>query len=440
MDAISNFANSTLAVIVLLGVIIFFHESGHFLVAKAFGMRVFVFSFGIGRRLFGFKRGDTDYRVSLLPLGGYVKLEGEADDIISEDVAARGDGNDFTSRPHWQRLAVYLAGPAMNAVLAVLVFWIMFVVGAPVPGVLLETPVVGDVEAASPAATVGFEPADKILTIDNDKVPDWQSAFIAFGLRPGRDVRVVVVRDGQEKTFTVKPILREETFGDIGVYPLVRIGAISSGGAAEAAGLVSGDGILSIGGKKIRSFLDIPERLAAVGDVATPFEVLRDDKRQTISVTPRGGKIGVGNHLVPRRFPPAEALKEAVKETWSQTGQMVGLIKRLITARVSAKSAFSGPVGIAQAAGDAVRRSFVEYLSLMALLSVSVGVLNLFPMAPLDGGHIAVLLAEMVVRRELPEKAKLVFLNTGFVLVMALMVFILYSDLSKLPLLRKILP
>ena len=159
MDAIGSFANSTVALIVVLGIIIFFHESGHFLLAKAFSMRVFIFSFGFGKRLFGFKRGDTDYRLSLIPLGGYVKLEGEPDDAISEDTAPRGDGNDFTSRPRWQRLIVYVAGPAMNAVLAVLTFTIIFMLGVGVPGVRYDVPTIGAIDPGSPAESAGLLPA-----------------------------------------------------------------------------------------------------------------------------------------------------------------------------------------------------------------------------------------------------------------------------------------
>jgi regulator of sigma E protease len=440
MDAIGSFANSTLALIVVLGVIIFFHESGHFMLAKAFGMRVFIFSFGFGKRLFGFKRGDTDYRVSLIPLGGYVKLEGEPDDAISEDTTPRGDGNDFTSRPRWQRLIVYFAGPAMNAVLTVLVFWIMFVIGAPVAGVFVEPPVIGDLETGSPAAIAGFEPADRILKVDGDATADWQAALVAFGLRPGRMVEVVVKRAGSERTLSVKPVARAQSFGDIGVIPIVRVGLVSQGGAAEAAGLRTDDGILTVGGKRIRSFSEIPSILGSVGDAPTVFDLVRDDQRLSLTIVPRGGKIGIGNHLIPRRFPPAEAFTEALRESWSQTAQMVQLLKRLMTARVSAKSALSGPIGIAQAAGEAAKRGLIDYLSLVALLSISVGVLNLFPMAPLDGGHIAILIAEMVIRRDLSDKVKIVFLNAGFVLIMALMVFILYSDLSKLPWLSRFLP
>jgi regulator of sigma E protease len=440
MDAIGSFANSTVSLIVVLGIIIFFHESGHFMLAKAFGMRVFIFSFGFGKRLFGFKRGDTDYRVSLIPLGGYVKLEGEPDDVISEDTAPRGDGNDFTSRPRWQRLIVYLAGPAMNAVLAVLVFWIMFVIGAPVPGVFVEPPVIGDIEADSPAALAGFEPADRIVSVDGDATKDWQSALVAFGLRPGRQVKVVVLRDGSERRLEVKPVARAQSFGDIGVIPIVRVGLVTEGGAAETAGLRTEDGILAIGGKRIRSFGDIPAILGGAGDAPTLFDLVRDDKRLSLTIVPRGGKIGVGNHLIPRRFPVGQAFNEAVRESWAQTVQMVQLLKRLLTARISPKTALSGPIGIAQAAGEAAKRGLIDYLGLIALLSISVGVLNLFPMAPLDGGHIAVLGVEMVIRRDLSEKVKVIFMNAGFVLIMALMVFIIYSDLSKLPWLSRFLP
>jgi len=440
MDSIGSIANNAVALVVVLGVIIFFHESGHFMLAKAFGMRVFIFSFGFGKRLFGFKRGDTDYRVSLIPLGGYVKLEGEPDDAISEDTAPRGDGNDFTARPRWQRLIVYFAGPAMNAVLTVLVFWIMFVIGAPVAGVFVEPPVIGDIETASPAAIAGFEPADRIVSIDGDATADWQGALVAFGLRPGRMVDVVVKRAGSERKLSVKPVARAQSFGDIGVIPIVRVGLVTEGGAAAASGLRPDDGILSVGGKRIRSFGEIPAILGSVGDAPTVFDLVRDDQRLSLTIVPRGGKIGIGNHLIPRRFPPGEAFTESLRESWSQTVQMVQLLKRLLTARVSAKSALSGPIGIAQAAGEAAKRGLIDYLGLVALLSISVGVLNLFPMAPLDGGHIAILMAEMVIRRDLSDKVKIVFLNAGFVLIMALMVFILYSDLSKLPWLSRFLP
>ena len=440
MDAIGSFANSTFSLIVVLGIIIFFHESGHFLLAKAFGMRVFIFSFGFGKRLFGFKRGDTDYRVSLIPLGGYVKLEGEPDDAISEDTAPRGDGKDFLSRPRWQRLIVYFAGPAMNAVLAVLTFTIIFMLGVGVPGVRYDVPTIGAIEPGSPAASVGLEPGDTITKFDGEAAEDWEQVQIGILMRPNRDIAIEVARGAERLQKTVHSRMVEERMGDIGVFPLVRIGQVAPGSPAEAAGLKVEDGLLRVAGSPLQSFADVPAKVRAAGDQPITFEILRGAERLTLSIAPREGRVGISEKFVIKKFGFARAAKEAARETWDRTVQMVSLLKQLLTFRVAAKSALSGPIGIAQAAGEAARTGIVSILFLIALLSISVGVLNLFPMAPLDGGHIAVLLAEMVIRRELPEKAKLVFMNAGFVLIMALMVFILYSDLSKLPWLSKFLP
>ena len=440
MDAIGSFANSTVALIVVLGVIIFFHESGHFLLAKAFGMRVFVFSFGFGKRLFGFKRGDTDYRVSLIPLGGYVKLEGEADDVITEDTSERGDGNDFLSRPRWQRLIVYVAGPAMNAVLAVLTFTIIFMLGVGVPGVRYDVPTIGAIDPGSPAEGAGLKAGDTITRFDGETATDWEQVQLGVLMRPGRNIPIEVARDGETLSVWVQARVIDEHLGDIGVFPLVRIGQVAKGSPAEAAGLKVDDGLLRVAGAPLQSFADVPAKVRAAGDKPLSFEILRGAERLTLDIAPKEGRVGISEKFVIKKFGFARALREAGRETWDRSAQMVSLLKQLLTFKVAAKSALSGPIGIAQAAGEAAKTGVVSILFLIALLSISVGVLNLFPMAPLDGGHIAVLLAEMVIRRELPEKMKLVFLNAGFVLIMALMAFILYSDLSKLPLLKQILP
>jgi regulator of sigma E protease len=440
MDAIGNFANSTAALILVLGIIIFFHESGHFLLAKAFGMRVFIFSFGFGKRLFGFKRGDTDYRVSLIPLGGYVKLEGEPDDAISEDTAPRGDGNDFTSRPRWQRLIVYVAGPAMNAVLAVLTFTIIFMLGVGVPGVRYDVPTIGAIDPGSPAASAGFEPGDTITRFDGEPATDWEQVQIGILMRPNRDIAIEVTRGAERLSRSVHARVVDEHMGDIGVFPLVRVGQVLAGSPAEAAGLKVDDGLLRVAGAPLQSFADVPAKVRAAGETPIAFEILRGKERLTLNIAPKEGRVGISEKFVIKKFGFARAVKEAGRETWDRTVQMVSLLKQLLTFRVAAKSALSGPIGIAQAAGEAARTGVVSILFLIALLSISVGVLNLFPMAPLDGGHIAVLMAEMVIRRDLSEKLKLVFLNAGFVLIMALMVFILYSDLSKISWLARFLP
>src|SRR5688572_12364282 len=180
MDILTN----TAAFIAVLGLMIFFHEFGHFITAKAFGMRVFIFSFGFGRRLFGFQWGDTDCRVSLIPLGGYVKLEGEPDDVVSEDVTTRGDSKDFTSRPRWQRFVVYLAGPAMNGVLNVSVLTILYMIGFQVDATLYDPPLIGAVDAGSPAEQAGIRPGDEIVEIDGTPQRSWEDAQYNVLIRP----------------------------------------------------------------------------------------------------------------------------------------------------------------------------------------------------------------------------------------------------------------
>lgn len=222
------------------------------------------------------------------------------------------------------------------------------------------------------------------------------------------------------------------------MFPLIRVGQVEAGAPAAEAGLRPEDGLLRVGGKPLRTFEDIPPIVQASEGKPLAVELLRDGTPLSLSVTPKGGRVGVGQKYFLRKFGVARAFREACRETWDQTVRLVGLLKQLFTRRVAAGSALSGPVGIATAAGAALKDGLGSVVSLIALLSISVGVLNLFPMAPLDGGHMAVLLAEMVVRRELGERLKLAFLNAGAVLIFALIGFILYSDLSKVPWIAKL--
>ena len=196
IDRLLGFTLTGGAFVVVLGIIIFVHELGHFLVAKLFRMRVFIFSFGFGKRLFGFKRGDTDYRVSLVPLGGYVKLEGEADDYLSENTVHEGDGRDFLARPRWQRFLVYVAGPLMNVVLAVGVFTAFYLIGVYESSETQSRPIIGAVEAGMPAAQAGLLPGDEIVAIDSVAIARWEDLRYGVGLAGGRTLRLTVRRDG----------------------------------------------------------------------------------------------------------------------------------------------------------------------------------------------------------------------------------------------------
>ncbi len=431
-----------LSFVAVLGIIIFFHEFGHFITAKAFGMRVFIFSFGFGRRLFGFKWGDTDCRVSLIPLGGYVKLEGEPEDHISQDTSTLGDGRDFTSRPRWQRFVVYLAGPVFNGILAVAVFTGLFMIGYGVDAVLRGRPVIGVVQPGSPAATAGLLPGDEILAIDGAPQKDWEDALVAIAIRPDRSLQLRVRRGAEAKDFTVRSTVVAQGAGQIGVSPLVRVGQLVPGGAAERAGIKTDDGILSVGGKPVTSFGDIPALLTAEPAGPVAIRLLRGGAILDIGVTPESGKIGIYNKTITRKLGLGPAIKEAGAATWNLVRQTFQILGGLVTASISPKAALAGPLGIAKASGDAARSGapVAALLFLVATLSVSVGILNLFPLPPLDGGHLAILASESVIRRDLSLRVKTWIMNAGAMVLFLLIGLVLYSDLSKTSLLQKYLP
>jgi regulator of sigma E protease len=436
--------NTTLAFVLVLGIIIFVHEFGHLITAKAFGMRVFIFSFGFGRRLVGFKWGDTDCRLSLVPLGGYVKLEGEPEDHLSEDTRALGDGRDFTSRPRWQRFLVYLAGPTMNAVLTVGVLSTFYMIGFAVEASRFDRPILGAVEAGSPAAAAGLLPGDEILAIDGQPQATWEEAQYHILLRPDRALVLRIRRGPEEREVTVRSATEAETkVGSIGAHPLVRIGQVLKGQPGEGAGLRPEDAILKIGDKPIRSFSEIPSLVVASAGKPLVLEVWREGRTLQVTVTPRdegsGPRIGIGQKTVLRKFGPLAAVREAVRWSWEMTRQTFDVMIRLVTAQISPKT-MMGPLGIAKASGDAARGGPGSLLFLVAVISLQVGILNLFPLAPLDGGHLAILVSEGLLRRDFSITVKTWIMNAGALVIFLLIGLVLYSDLSKTSLLGKFLP
>jgi regulator of sigma E protease len=439
-----EFLNTVAAFVVVLGIIIFVHEFGHLITAKAFGMRVFIFSFGFGRRLVGFKWGDTDCRLSLVPLGGYVKLEGEPEDHLSEDTSALGDGRDFTSRPRWQRFLVYLAGPIMNAVLTVGVLSAVFYVVGSVEASRFDRPILGAMDAGSPAAAAGLQPGDEILAIDGQAQPNWEEAQYHILLRPDRALRLRLRRGTEEREVMVRSVTDSETkAGSIGVNPLVRIGQVLKGLPAEEAGLRPDDAILKIGGKPIRLFSEIPPLVGASAGKPLALEVWRAGQILELSVTPRneGGspRIGILPKMVVRKLGPVSAVREALRMTWTMTRQTFDVLVRLVTVQISPKT-MMGPLGIAKASGDAAREGPASLFFLVAVVSLQVGILNLFPLAPLDGGHLAILASEGLLQRDFSVNVKTWIMNAGALVIFLLIGLVLYSDLSKTSLLGRFLP
>lgn len=445
-----SFFNSAWAFVLVLGVIVFVHEFGHFITAKAFGMRVFIFSFGFGRRLMGFKWGDTDCRLSLVPLGGYVKLEGEPDDALSENTNGEpvraSSANDFVNRPRWQRILVYLAGPAMNAVLTIAVMTVFYLIGL---GITSSRPIVGVVEPDSPAALASLRTGDEIVALDGAKMNSWEDLSIYLSSRPNADVRLGVRRAGQEREVQVKLQARHNDelrmdLGYLGAWPPVLVGEAVDGFPAQQAGLRVDDLLLEIGGRAVRTFADLVTVVEGSKGAALTVKVLRAGQPLEFQVTPslqgQTYKIGIGSKpLLARKDGFVAAFGAALNWTWQQVRITLDTLVRLVTLQLSAKS-LAGPLGIAKAAGQAADQGPETVFFLIAFLSLQVGILNLMPIAPLDGGHLAILALESVRRRDLSLRAKEWVMNAGLVLVLLLVVVVFYSDLSKVSFLRKYLP
>jgi regulator of sigma E protease len=421
-----------LAFVFALGVIIFVHEAGHFVAARAFGMRVLAFSLGFGRKLVGFRRGETDYKIGWIPLGGYVKLSGEDPEDQATD-----DPRDFLNRPRLQRIVVYLAGPCANALLSILLIAGLFVVGVDIPTLQAIPTVVGTVEAGGAGAAAGIRPGDEIVAVAGQPVERWQQVAFTVMTSIGKPLAFELEREGKRVTTTVTPVKPADfEFGDAGIYPkiLPRIGSVLPGSPAQAAGLAIGDELYAVDGRPLASpgeFVDYVE--ARIGQPIR-VELMRQGARRELTVTPADqdgkGRIGVGLTLM-QKYPPGRALVESVRFNFEIARQSLAVIGKIFKREVAAKSALAGPIEIAAQSGQAARTGWKSLLYLMGVISISIGLLNLFPIPILDGGQIAILLVESVIRRDLSLAIKERIAQVGFALIVLLMVTVLWFDVSK---------
>lgn len=431
--------SNVLAAAVALGLIIFVHEAGHLLVAKAFGMRVETFSLGFGRRLWGFRSGETDYRVSLIPLGGYVKLGGE------DPESATGDPREFQSKPRWQRVLVYLAGPTMNILLAILLIAIVFMAGIEVPDLQDIPTTIGSIEPGSRAEAAGLLPGDQITAVDGKAVERWRDVGFAMMTSPEKPLQLSVRRGTEDLVIAVTPgrVPRYEVGDSAGIYPVVRprITQVLPGGAGEGAALQIGDEIWSVDGQPVAdpgSFVSMIEERAGR---ETTLDLVRAEERMTVKLEPRAdaagkGKIGVRLGVF-QRYGPARAFVESARYNWNITKQTLSVLGKIITRDVPAKSALSGPIEIGSLAGAAARSGIKNFIFLMGFISISIAILNLLPVPILDGGHITMLGIEGLLRRDLPLAVKERVNQVGFVLLILLMVTVVGFDLAKLSIFQK---
>jgi len=434
-----DIATNTLALIFVLGVLVFVHELGHFMFAKAFGVGVEVFSLGFGKRLFGFRRGDTDYIVSALPLGGYVKMVGENPD---EDL----DGSDleYLSKPKWQRLIILVAGPAMNVVLAFALTVGVYQLGIRVAPDADDPVVLGLVEADSPADVAGLLRGDRVVSVDGVPLDDWEEFRVRILISANQPLDFGLIRDGQSMNLEVTPeTTAEQPTGRIGVTSprTALIGAVLEDGVAQTAGLQEGDVVTAIDGEPIYHWNEFVTALAESLDTPLALTLARGSQSVETALTPvltAEGLMDVGfapaleQQFKLRSFPLGQSISQAGQELKRQSLLLGQILKRLFTGRMSVRT-LSGPLEIARFSGQATRTGDPAVLmSFMAFISLQLGIINLLPIPVLDGGQIAMILFEAAIRRDLPMAVKERVMQVGVIMLVSLMVLVITLDVTKL--------
>ncbi len=447
--------SSIVGALIVLGVIIVIHEGGHFLVAKLFRVRVETFSVGFGPRLFGFRYGETDYRLSVLPLGGYVKMSGEnpGDDVT-------GDPNEFLSKPKWQRFLIAFAGPAMNGVLAVALLTGLYMYGTNVPEFLQGEARVDIVEEGSPAETAGFQPGDLIVEFDGEENPNWQAVEINVILSPERPIAATIDRDGTRLNITLVPARqpRNET-GYAGMFPRSRVvieGYSGPDSPAERGGLLAGDEIIAVddvdlqrSNRSINEIIQSGEGeilsvsvLRCVGAVGSsvqsseePCETQRVDLEIQPEVNSDGQRmIGIMYPTVPMVMIELGFVDSVARSLRTNAGDAMlifEILGRLVRRETSMRS-LDGPIGIVNYSGQALQAGIAPLVRFMALISLNLGVINLLPIPILDGGVMFLLLIEGITRHDLSLAVKERIVQVSFVFLLTLIVFVIYNDVVKL--------
>jgi regulator of sigma E protease len=442
---------SLLAFVIAISILVAVHEFGHYLVGRLVGMKVLRFSIGFGKPIWTWIRGAdrTEYCISAIPLGGYVRfLDGREGPVAPED-----EGRAFNHRPIPARIAVLLAGPCFNFAFAIVAYWVLFLGGIPT-----MQPAVGDVEPGSYAARAGLEFGDKIVAVGDVATADWESTLVNIFDRMVADREVpltlesqdgqqrrAVIRVGEDVTALTEPNMLFEGLGFTPWQPPAVIGELIEGGAAAASGLAVGDRILEVDGEPVRNYADLIRIVAPRPGKEVVVAYLRDGQRQSIRLElgsqdadgeTRGllgvrGSDAMNAYFYVRQFGPLESVSQAVQRTWTSTLFTLRMLGRMLTGEVSIKN-ISGPINIAQFAGDSAQRGFSEFLSFLALVSISLGVLNLLPVPVLDGGQIVYQGIEFVKGSPMSDRSQVIGQQFGILALIVLMSFAFYNDIARI--------
>jgi regulator of sigma E protease len=426
--------------LVLIGVMILVHEFGHYFAARFFDVKVETFSFGFGPRLFGFRRGETDFRFSLILFGGYVKMTGEQP---GDEGAA--DPRALTSKPRWQRLLIAFAGPAINIVLAIGLLTALYMVHyekGPNP----HSPVIGYLTPDGAAAKAGVHVGDKIVQIEDATDPTWEQVFFKSTLSPNHPLDVWVMRGDEHLHLMLTPGEEEKQgTGTAGwqVETDIEVASVLKDMDGARAGLQRGDILVSVNGQPLRSIPRLNEIENETAGAPLDLVYSRKGQQHNVKVTPAkrdiegqgGARWMIGLTLQPRVEITKLALPAALSESWRMnvlnTQLIVKSLEGIVERKMSAKS-LQGPIGIAQMSGDAAREGPITYFLLMAAVSLNLAIFNLLPVPILDGGVMLMLFVEMLMRRDLDMKVKETVVKVGFVFLMFVVVFVIYNDISKI--------
>jgi len=445
--------------LVLIGVMVMIHELGHFLAARYFDVKVEVFSFGFGPRLFGFRRGDTDYRVSLILFGGYVKMAGEQlpeantgvqpeseNAAIVPYVSTINDPRSLLAKPRWQRLIIAFAGPFMNIVLAVGLLTGLFMVKYQKVSDADMEAVIGHVVADSPAAKAGIQDGDRIVRLERTTNPTWDTIEMKEIASAYRPMHLTIERNGKRFDTTVTPVLSERYgvgYAGWDARGQVQLASIEPSYPAEKAGLKKGDLIVAVNGQAIHSPTKFQELIKNSGGRSITVEFLRSGEHHTVSIQPVWAKLDGPPHwmigvapqqkldIVTTKLSFPDALAESLRQNGKDALLITEVVKGMVERRMSTKN-LTGPIGLGQLAGQEARQGPSAFFMLMSMVSLNLAIFNLLPIPIMDGGTILMLLVEMIMQRDLSLNVKEAVFKVGFVCIMVILAFAIFNDISKM--------
>jgi regulator of sigma E protease len=433
-----SFITDAVVVLLVLGFMIFVHELGHFLAAKFFKVRVLIFSLGFGPRLLHLTKGDTDYRVSALPFGGYVKMAGD-----DPSAPRQGDPGEFLAKPRWQRFIIVLMGPTMNVLWAVLLLAGLYKFHYQKPAYDEQPARLGDVEAGSPAAQIGLEPGDLVVRLNGLRNPHWEDVQMKTLTTVGEAMPLTVERDGTTLNLAITPRAEgPDQVGYAGWYPYAPgvIDKIEPGLPASQAGLLPGDEIVGVEGQKVLYWPRVAYLVQSSKGKPVHLSIVRDGREFQTTLTPvltevmgqKLWRIGISFHndMIVKKLSWGKGLAASLQDNMKNCLATFDVLGKILTRRMSARS-LSGPIEIAHLSAEAYRAGLSELVMLVAFISLQLGLFNLLPIPVMDGGVLLMLIIESLLGHDLSVQVKERFVQVGIVFLLLLAVFVMYNDIVK---------